>query len=78
MPIWFWIVVAICVALTAAAVIVHVLKPKEFDMRAVKQVHQETEQQRKIARTRELAERQYSKSKTKIDDEDPPLPGFFG
>ena len=85
MPIWLWIVVAICIVFTAAAVVVHVLKPKEFepvdmdfDMRAVKRVQQETEQQRKIARTRELAQRQYSTSKTKIDDDDPPSPGFFG
>ncbi|HEX7645383.1 MAG TPA: hypothetical protein VF472_24545 [Burkholderiaceae bacterium] len=85
MPIWFWIVLAICIALIVAAVIVHVLKPREFepvdlefDMRAVKQVQRETEQERKIARTRELAQRQYSESKTKIDDDDPPIPGFFG
>ncbi len=71
MPIWLWIVVAICIILTAGAVVAHALRPKqfepldlEFDMRAVKRVQQETEQERKIARTRELAQRQYSTSKT--------------
>jgi hypothetical protein len=85
MPIWLWVVVAICIALTALAVIARARKPKEFDpvdlefdMRALKQANTESAKALKIARTRELAERQHSSSKTKIDDDDPPIPGFFG
>lgn len=83
MPTWLWIA-GIFIALTIVAVVVRTRKQKplepvdlEFDMRALKQIKHESEQAKKIAKTRELANRQYSSSKTRMDDDDPPGPGFF-
>ena len=76
MPIWLWIVVGVFIVLTAVAVVIRALKPREFeplemefDMRALKQVKVESEQERKIAKTRELAKRQYSTHQTKRPDD---------
>ncbi len=86
MPIWVWVVIGVFIVFTAAAVVIRTLKPKqfepvelEFDMRALKLIKpEESAQARKVAKTKELLGRQYSSSKTRMDDADPPSPGFFG
>lgn len=86
MSIWAWVVVGVLSVLTVAVAIARALKPRqfepvdlEFDMRALKLAKpEESEHARKVAKTKELLNRQYSTSKTKMDDADPPKPGFFG
>ncbi len=85
MSIGLWVVVGICSVLTVAVAIIRALRPKQFDpveldfdMRALKQIKQESEKERKVAKTRELANRQYSTSKARMDDDNPPGPDFFG